>query len=128
MNLSTRLAVMLFLSLLFVRCSHCVDETVSEIRSADQRFKAVLELRHCGSAQGWAVWLDGTDLERRQVFLASVPSSVSVDRFRNAVAIRWSQSDLVIKVPAWVKPFAADKKYGTINITYEENPIPEPTE
>ncbi len=119
----------LSISLIFIfwQCSHCVNDTLQQIQSPNNKFRAVLQSRRCGSVEGWAVWLSGKDLSERQVFMARMPPPISVEDVKGGASIRWNgPSILVIRAPSWVKPMKLEKSYGSVMITYEVNPIPYP--
>jgi len=108
-------------------CSHCVDKTLVDIKSSDGAYRSELELRHCGGTEGWAVWMSGKALPRRQVFVGKMPPPTSVTDIENGVSIRWTgPSSLEIRAPSWIKPFVIEKRYGDVSISYEVNPIPYP--
>lgn len=129
--MSMKRVARVFVLLLIVtlcQCSHCVDETLTAIQSPGRAFKAELELRRCGSVEGWSVSLSGQRLPKRQVFMARMPPPTSVEDIRNGVSIQWEgPSTLVIKAPAWVRLMAAEKQYGSISLKYELNPIAYPS-
>ncbi|MDQ6800958.1 MAG: RHS domain-containing protein, partial [Acidobacteriota bacterium] len=121
--------IIVFLSFLvaFWGCSHCVNERLSTVTSQTAGFSAELEMRRCGSFEGWAVSVWGKDLPRRQLLLIRMPPPVAVEDAGSAVTIRWiDASTLVVRAPSWVKTYVAEKTYGPVHLQYDINPMAYP--
>src|SRR5437867_9941952 len=123
-TLGTFLLLSLFVS---SHCSHCVEETINDLRSPGDSIRSVLKVRRCGTAEGWAVVLSGKGLAEQEVSTAKMPPPTSVVDVKNGVSIRWScPSTLLISAPTWVKPMRMDKRYESVTIRYEANRVAYP--